>query len=249
MIPEVTFIGWLIAIAAAMLIGISKTGIPGLGILAVTLLALVFPEGKSLGVMLPILMVADVFAVGYFRRRAHWQSLARLIPTTLAGIVIGYLTLDLIGPMHVNRLIGGIVLGLLVMQALRQKGLLSGEHVPHRRVFAWSMGLLAGFATMVANAAGPITILYLLAMRLDKMRFMGTAAWFYLIFNWVKVPFQANLGLISTESLIFDAKLIPAILAGVLLGIFALKRIPQKAFQYVVLVLASIAAARLLISG
>ena len=155
---------------------------------------------KSLGVMLPILMMADVFAVGYFRRRAHWQSLARLIPTTLAGIVIGYLMLDLIGPRHINRLIGGMVLGLLMMQALRQKGLLGGEHVPHQWVFACSMGLLAGFATMIANAAGPITIIYLLAMRLDKMRFMGTAAWFYLIFNWVKVPFQANLGLISTES-------------------------------------------------
>ena len=232
-----------------MLIGISKTGVPGLGILAVTLLAMVFPEGKSLGVMLPMLMVADVFAVGYFRRRAHWQSLARLIPTTLAGIVIGYLTLDLIGPRHINRLIGGMVLGLLVMQALRQKGLLGGEYVPHRWVFACSMGLLAGFATMIANAAGPITIIYLLAMRLDKMRFMGTAAWFYLIFNWVKVPFQADLGLISTESLLFDAKLIPAILAGALLGIFALKHIPQKAFQYVVLVLAAAAGARLLILG
>lgn len=232
-----------------MLIGISKTGIPGLGILAVALLAVVFPEGKSLGIMLPILMVADVFAVGYFRRRAHWQSLVRLIPATLAGIVIGYFTLDFLEPMHINRLIGGIALGILVMQALRQKGLLGGEHVPHQWIFACSMGLLAGFATMVANAAGPITIVYLLAMRLDKMRFMGTAAWFYLIVNWVKVPFQANLGFISAESLIFNTKLIPAILVGALLGIFVLKRIPQKAFQYVVLVLAAVVGARLLILG
>ena len=241
--------GWLIAAVAAMLIGISKTGVPGLGILAVVLFATVIPEGKSLGVVLPILMIADLFAVAYFRRRAHWPSLIRLVPATLIGILIGYMTLSLIPATYINRLIGVMVLGLLVMQVLRETGRLGGEHLPNRWWFPAAMGLLAGFATMVANAAGPITILYLVAMRLDKMRFMGTAAWFYLIFNWVKFPFLAGWirlpffeprAFITAESLLFDAKLIPAIVVGVALGIFALKRIPQKTFQRIVLALAAL---------
>ena len=199
--------------------------------------------------MLPMLMVADIFAVAYFRRRAHWHSLRRLILPTLVGIFIGFLILKAVPSAHVNRLIASIVLALLLVQVLRDFGLLAGDHVPHQWWFAWTIGLFAGLATMLANAAGPITVIFFLAVGLEKVEFMGTAAWFYLIFNWVKVPLQLNLSLITRQTLLVDALLIPAILAGALLGLLALHRIPQKKFHYLVIALAALAAFHLLITG
>lgn len=213
------------------------------------LLAPIFPGGASLGVILPLLMVADLFAVIHFRSRAHWHTLLRLAPPAFIGIVIGFFALRVVDPAHINRLIAAIIIVLLTLQTLRELGYFVADHVPHRWWFAWSLGLLAGFATMVANAAGPITVIFFLAMKFDKVLFMGTAAWYYFIFNWVKVPFQANLGLIVPNTLLIDLALVPLVLLGALLGIYALRRIPQKPFQYLALALAALASVRLLILG
>ena len=109
-----------------------------------------------------------------------------------------------------------------------------------------SLGLLGGFATMIGNAAGPVMALYLLSMRLPKNSFIGTGAWFFFIVNWVKVPFSAKLDLINAESLKLDTCLFPVIIIGAVVGIVLLKRIPQKLFRIIVLILAAAAALKLL---
>ena len=108
------------------------------------------------------------------------------------------------------------------------------------------LGFLAGVTTMMANAAGPIMIIYLLAMRLPKVEFVGTGAWFFFIINWLKVPFSANLQLMTVESVKLDLMMLPFIALGALAGIFLLKRIPQKAFAAVVQIFAAAAAIKLL---
>jgi len=199
--------------------------------------------------MLPILMVADLAAIAYFRRRAHWHSLVRLLPPTFVGIVIGYFALRFVAPAHVNRLIAAIVLALLILQFLRELGLIAGDHIPHQWWFAVLIGLFAGSATMIANAAGPITVLFFLAIGLSKLEFLGTAAWFYFIVNWLKVPFQTHLGFITPQTLLIDAVAIPPILLGAFLGGLLHSRIPQTPLHYRVLALAAVAAGHLLITG
>lgn len=108
------------------------------------------------------------------------------------------------------------------------------------------MGLLAGVSTMMANAAGPVMIIYLLAMKLDKTEFIGTRAWFFFLVNWIKVPFSANLELMTIETIKLDLLMLPFVAAGAIAGIFILKRIPQKAFRTVVQILAAAAAIKLL---
>jgi len=108
------------------------------------------------------------------------------------------------------------------------------------------LGFLAGITTMMANAAGPIMIIYLLAMQLPKIEFVGTRAWFFFIVNWLKVPFSTNLQLMTTESIKLDLMMLPFIALGALLGVFFLKKIPQKAFSVVVQILAAAAAVKLL---
>jgi uncharacterized membrane protein YfcA len=99
---------------------------------------------------------------------------------------------------------------------------------------------------MMGNAAGPIMIIYLLAMKLPKVEFVGTSAWFFFIINWLKVPLSMNLKLVTPESARLDLMMLPFIAAGAFVGIFLLRRIPQKAFNTVVQILAAAAAIKLL---
>jgi uncharacterized membrane protein YfcA len=105
---------------------------------------------------------------------------------------------------------------------------------------------VAGVTTMMANAAGPVMIIYLLAMRLPKVEFVGTSAWFFFVINWLKVPFSAKLNLMTLATVKLNLVMLPFIAIGAVAGIFFLKRIPQKAFNAVVQILAAAAAIKLL---
>ena len=100
----------------------------------------------------------------------------------------------------------------------------------------------------MANAAGPVATIYFLMMSLPKKRFVGTAAWLFFIVNWVKVPLYVEMELITKDSLKLDASLAGFVIIGIILGIFALKKIPQKAFNIIVQALATLAAIKLLLS-
>jgi uncharacterized membrane protein YfcA len=242
---------WQYTLAAlcALMVGLTKTGLPGLSILAVPLLAQIMDPKQSTGFMLPMLIFGDIFAVLYYRRDAVWPHLVRLIPWTLTGIVTGSLALRILESRQVSPLIGLIVLAMLILGWWREtRAAKTGDLVSEGRHPWWlpaTLGFLAGFTTMVANAAGPVMAIYLLAMSLPKIEFLGTGAWFFLVVNWIKVPFMAKLGLITVQSLTFNAKLFPLVLIGAIAGITIQKRIPQKAFNTTVQVLAAVAAIKL----
>lgn len=248
---DLTFGQWAVAALAALFVGLSKTGIPGIGILAIALFANVIPARESAGVVLPLLICADVVAVAAYLREARWSHLLRLFPWAIAGILAGWLAMDHINSVQTARLIGVILVGMSGFQFYRKRRQASRagagtEEPPHGIFFAPVMGLLAGFTTMVANAAGPIMNLYLLAMRLPKMQFLGTAAWYFFLLNSFKVPFSVHLGLINRESLVFDLKLAPAVLGGALFGRWLVPFINQALFERLALGLALLAGVRLL---
>jgi uncharacterized membrane protein YfcA len=246
--PQLDFIGWLVVALCALLIGATKTGIPGLGILVVPLIATVVPARASTGILLGILILGDLFAVTYHRHNASWRHVLRLLPATVAGIVAGYLVLSVVSNKQLAPIIGAIVLGLLGLHHWRARAGGAQASVPTRRWFALTMGFAAGATSMMANAAGPVMTIYLLAMRLPKVAFVGTSAWFFFIVNWLKVPFSANLSLMTAESIKLDLMMLPAIAVGALIGVFILKRIPQRVFNAVVQILAALAALRLLLA-
>ena len=232
---------------SAFLIGLSKTGLPGIGILAVVAVAAVIPARASTGLILPMLIVADIFAVSHYHRHTAWKHLVRLLPCVVAGVVLGYLAMGRLSDDQVRRLIGGIVLGLLALNAWRTRTRSDDTAVPTAWWFPAGMGLLAGITTMLANAAGPIMIVYLLAMRLPKEEFVGTGAWYFLMVNCFKVPFSAHLGLITPASLNFNLVLLPLVIGGALAGIAVVKRLPEKQFNAIIQVLALAGAIFLLI--
>ena len=171
-----------------------------------------------------------------------------MLPATCIGIVIGFFALDYVTDKQLKPVIGIIVLLLLGINYWRTKGDGDNAKIPTHFMFAVMMGLVAGVTTMMANAAGPIMIIYLLAMRAPKIEFVGTAAWFFFIVNWLKVPFSASLNLMTAETVKLNLTMLPFILIGSVLGAFALKKIPQKGFTIVVQVLTVIASVKLILT-
>jgi uncharacterized membrane protein YfcA len=242
-----------LAALAGLLIGVAKTGIPGFGILAVPLMVLAVGDARhSAGWLLPLLCLADLFAIAAYRRHAQARRLFGLLPWVLAGIGLGALTLA--APERSMRLLVAAI--VIVMIALRW---LRGRHSPDAQAAApapaaadrwWQAagyGTSAGFATTVANAAGPVMNLYLLARRLPKHEFVATGAWFFFVVNLVKLPIYAGHGLINQRSLAFDLALAPSVVVGALLGRVLLHRLPQATFDRLVMALTVCAAVLLLV--
>lgn len=237
---------WALAALAAFIVGMSKTGVTGLGILAVALFASIIPARESVGVMLIVLIAGDVVAVTAYRREADWPQLLRLFPWAAAGVVIGAVALGRIDDTLMKRLIGVTLVGLVGMVLLRRRRPTAPDAQPSRWVGPLA-GLFGGITTMIANAAGPIMTIYLLAMRLPKMVFIGTTAWFFLVLNLFKVPFSVGLGMVNMSSLQVSLALAPFAVAGALVGRWLIRFINQELFENLALGLAVLAGVRMLL--
>jgi len=247
-ISELSATQWACAAAAAVCIGLSKTGFGGVGMVAVLLMANVMPARESTGAVLPLLIVADVFAVHAFRRFTIWRHLVKLLPPAVLGIVSGWLLMPLIPDGVFAPVIGWMVVALLVLTVLQKLSRRLPAAAAEHPAIAWPVGWAAGLTTMLANAAGAVMTIYLLACRLPKYEFVGTAAWFFFIVNMLKVPFSVSMGLINGSSLLLDLALVPAILAGVAAGRSLLSLINQEVFEWLMILFSFAGGLRLILA-
>jgi len=239
---------WTILFIAALFVGMSKTGIQGLTILTVPLLAMTFGAKPSTGLMLPILCFADLIAVGYYRRKAEWKYILRLLPAAIAGFFLAIFVDHLIPPTEFKHLMGAcLALVLVVMIWSQRKG---KENI---FIDTWwygpLFGLLGGFTTMIGNAAGPVMAIYLLSTRMPKLAFVGTNAWFFLTVNYLKIPLQVFAwNNISMTTLAIDACAIPFVLIGGYIGIKLVKFLPEREFRIFTTIVTCISVAVMLLS-
>ena len=241
---ELTLFQTMIGGLSAVFIGIAKTGIAGFGIVVVPLMADAFGAKASVGMVLPMLIAADVMAISYYRRFARWPIIGRVLPFALVGIGAGFLLLGAVDDVLLKRTLGGLVIVLIGFRYTNRR--LTG--VGKNMLLAAVLGILAGIATIMANAAGPLMTVYLLWMGTRKEEFIGTAAWFFFIVNCIKVPFLLDLGLITATTLKLNTMATPLIVAGGIVGILIVKSINQKWFDAAVQLLAGAAAVRLIVS-
>ena len=237
----------LLCLIAAVCVGLSKSGFPGVSLVTVALMAAAFPARASTGVLLPLLIFGDLCAVQAFRRHTLWSEIGRMLPPTLLGIAAGFYLMKTIPDAAFRPTLGWMLLATTLVQAVRTLWPEMGGSLPHTRAFAWAMGFWAGVATMVANAAGPIMAVYFLAITLPKENLVGTSAWFFLIINVVKLPFSGALGLLSAPSLLLDLSLCPLVLLGNWLGRRVLYCIPQKMFEKILLASALAASLKMIV--
>jgi uncharacterized protein len=241
---------WICAVLGAFMVGVSKAGITGLSILSVALFTHVFPSSKQAsGLVLPLLIFGDFVAVLSYRRHTQWRYLWKLMPWTAAGVVLGYFALGHITDRTARTMIGVIIVSLCVLGYWRRYLTVQTQETTGswHWTLAAALGIVAGFITLVANAAGPLMAIYLIAMRLPKMQFVGTAAVFFMALNLFKVPFMVKLGLITAPSFEFNLMLAPAVLLGAFVGRWLLVRINQQLFENLVLALSAIAGFLLIV--
>ena len=232
-------------LVSAILIGINKTALPGIGTLPVIFLTLLFQAHLATGLQLIMLCTADLMAVAYYRKSANWKLVLRLLPCALCGIALGSVTLRFVTDEILRNAIGIIILLMAALHFIH-KHWINPDKVPNHPAFIMMVGIVAGFTTQVANAAGPVMALYLLAMRLPKEEYMGTCAWYFMILNWIKMPIFIMEGRITQEALLIDLPMLPIVLLGAFLGVLFLRKIKQKTFETAIQILIVLSALYLL---
>jgi uncharacterized membrane protein YfcA len=239
---QLTASDWVLLVMGAAVVGFAKTAVGSSGALAAAAFALALPARNSTGALLPLLLVGDLIAVWVYHRHADWSVLVRLLPGVLPGLLLGVWFVSVADDTVMRRTIGAVLLVMCLLQSTSR----NPESRPHSAVTI-GMGGAAGFATMTANAAGPVTTLYLLMAGLSKLSFLGTTAWFYLVVNAIKLPFSAGLDLISGDSLRMDLLLVPALALGATAGVALIRQIDQTQFERAALALTGVAALVLLV--
>jgi len=211
-------------------IGMAKTGLGGLGMIVVPVMANIFGAKSSTGILLLLLIMADFFGVRYYHMHADMRQLIKLIPSTIIGILTGVLVGDVISDENFRLLLGVVIIAGAVIMIIK-------VDIKENKMFSIIVGFLGGFITMIGNAAGPIMSIYFLSMGFNKNKFIGTAAWFFLFVNLFKVPFHVFIwNTIDLEILIFDLYLFPLILIGAIIGVWIVKKIPERPYKVFVIV-------------
>lgn len=239
MVPVFTPIEWMLLALAALAVGASKSGMPAFGPIPAALFATVLPAKASTGAVLGLLLVGDLIAVRMYHSHADWTILRRLIPSVVAGVLLGVVVLWYADDAAVRRIIGATLILLVVLRVtfLLRERRSAAEPRPVPPGLAYVFGPFGGFTTMIANAAGPVMTLYFVASRLPVQAILGTAAWFFLLVNAFKVPFSVGLGLMTWQSLLLNLVLVPALILGSLGGRAVARRISPVWFERTVLVL------------
>jgi len=245
---EFTTVQWGMVVLSAFLIGVSRSGLAGAGVLVVPLMALAMPENvkTSVGLTLGLLCISDLGAVIYWRKNCHWSMLRRIMPPTFMGVVLGAMFLDTIST---NVMMGGVGVVCLAMMGIKLwlDQYKANHEMPTHWLFSSAIGVLAGIVSTLANAAGPLMVIYFLAKKYPKEKFIATSVWFFMLLNMFKIPFLRKMDLVTTSSLLTNLVLIPVIGIGLFVGIKFIKYIPQKIFNRIIQSLAAIGAAVLVV--
>jgi uncharacterized membrane protein YfcA len=235
--PDLTPGYLLLFLFVALVLGMAKAGLSGIGLSIVPVMALIFGAKESTGVLLPMLIIADIMAVIYYRKNAVWKHILRILPWVAIGILIALITGNLINDNQFRIVLLTVVWIMLILMVLNDMRKKQGKEIPENHFFASLMGL-----------AGPVFTLYFLAMRLPKKEFIGTGAWLYLIMNCGKLPLQIFVWkTISVNSLVLNLISIPVIAAGIVIGIYIVKLFPEKVYRYFIIITTLVASVFLFI--
>lgn len=230
---------WVAIALAAFILGVSKSGIKGIGIVIILILAFVFGEKASTGILLPMLISADILAVSYYNRHTQWRFIKMLLPSMIIGVLVGVWVGDAISEQVFKRVMALIIIGSIAIMLFLERR--KSESIPNNKAFSYSMGFGAGFTTMIGNLAGPIANIYFLAMRLPKNEFIGTAAWLFFIINVFKLPFHFFVWkTVSKDSLALNLVLFPAVAIGFFVGAKLVKKISNANYRRFIIAVTAI---------
>lgn len=228
------YIAIVIAILGLM-IGFAKGGFGGLGALLTPILALVLPVASAVGVLLPMLMVGDAFALSMYWKEWDADLVRRMLPTGIAGAITGTFLLSWLSPNHLRIILGIFVLLVVVykfasdrIQTIRYEP--SPWHAP-------AAGLLAGIASGMFNSGGPPFNSYLLLKKVQARPFIATSAIYFAILNLVKVPGFLITGILDLRLLFSLWWVFLFIPIGLWIARMTLTRVSPLVFEWIIVIL------------
>lgn len=226
---------WWVLIGCSILIGFCKTGIAVVGTAVVPIMALTFGARPSTGLLLPLLCIADLGAIIYYRRSCSWYHLFRLLGWAIVGLFVG-IVIDHFVPLSMFKYLLAFSIMISVVVLLLNELRKRKDDTPQKGWVLAMYGVMGGFATMIANAAGPILSVYLLSIKMPKMLFVGTSAWFFMLLNYTKLPLQIWVwDNIHYDSLLAGVVMIPFIALGSWLGVYMVKQLPENLYRHLVI--------------
>lgn len=234
----------LIFAIVGILIGMSKGGLGGAVpvVMTVPLLSLIIPMQQAVGLVLPLLMFADVFALYFYWKEWDKRHLSLLLIPGLIGVAFGVFILKDIDEQTLKRIVGGFTLIALSFKILSDQ--LKSIQYQHQRWHGWLAGWAAGFASALANVGGPPITVYLLLQsdttsgkpKMTPRKFIGTLTLFFAIVNWTKLPGFIVLGILDVNrllSILWVVLIIPIAIVGARYVIF---RINHKIFEWMMMI-------------
>jgi uncharacterized protein len=232
-LPDYSAAFWVMAVFVMLLTGLGKSGFgSGFGALATPLLALTIPVADAAALLLPLLIIMDIFTVPYYRQRFDRYHLRVLLLGALVGIAVGAYYFDALS--HNERAMKMGIGALAVLFVLIQLGrsLILGALSQHRppAALGWLMGAVGGFTSTVAHAGGPPVTIYLVPQGLPRAHFVGTTAILFAIVNLVKLVPYYYLGLLRVSNITTILLLAPLAYVGVRLGVFLNQHFTDKWF-------------------
>jgi uncharacterized membrane protein YfcA len=217
---------------AAFLVGLSKGGLPAVGMLAVPLLSLLMSPVKAAVLLLPIFVISDVMGMWLYRRDFSAANLRILIPAGILGVFVGWLTASMVSDRVITFLIGGMGVAFCLNLWLRDQTKVLAQ--PAQRLKGWFWGTVAGFTSFISHAGAPPFQVYMLPQKLPKAEFAGTATIVFAVINAAKIwPYQ-NLRPYSAETLWSATGLIPFALVGAVAGAYLTRRMADVWFYRIV---------------
>jgi len=230
---------YTIAFIAALILGMSKSGLKGMGIVIVTLMALVHGAKASTGILLPLLIFADILAVTYYNRHAKWNYLLKFLPWMLAGVLLGvFVGKDMPEDIFRKGMAIIILISVCIMFIWERYDV---KDFPNKLWFVGTMGISAGFTTMIGNLAGAFSNIFFMATRIPKNEFIGTAAWLFFIVNLVKLPFHIfSWRTVNAQSIYTSLYLIPAVILGFVLGVKLVGLFKEQQYRKFILIMTAV---------
>ena len=236
---------WFATLGIAFMAGVSKSGLKGLIMIGIPILAGLYGAKQSTGILLPFLIFGDIMAIHLYFKHANYRHMVRMLPFAVVGILVAVYTGKYINDRQFTHVMATVVLVGLVLILVNDLSK-SKESILKHKAISPIFGLGGGFATMIGNMAGPIFSLYLLTLRLPKKEFIGTGAMFYLTLNLFKVPFHmASWGTITLKSLWMNVVMLPVVVLGFAVGSRIVRYIPEHIYRYLILVVTAVSAAML----
>jgi uncharacterized protein len=239
----------LLSLLGAFIIGLSKAGFAaGLGMLTTPLVATAMPAREAIGLVLPLLCVADVLTIGIYWRKWDAAQVRHPLVGAVVGIAGGMLFVTSVSNRVLALSIGLVGLTMTALLAARARWYPHATYRP-RAIDGLAVGVASGCSSAIAHAAGPIFALFLLAQRMPKEAFVASNALFFTAMNLLKVPPYIWSGLITADTLRLDLRLLPVIPLGVLAGWVTNRLLPQRHFDIVVQLLLLVTSLQLVVSS